>query len=712
METPWRLKRTLQLAFGTAILTLLCVGAVSYRGIVASAKVDGLLSHSHEVLRGLQDLQIAVERIESNSAKYLLTGKDSYRASILTNVASARKQEARLRLLTRDNPHQRSRFPQLERLTDQKLKRVELVTEMRQVDGLSPALTAVQSGVGQRLLDEFRGVVRELREEEQRLLERREANAKHLTRQTELVLGLGTLLGVLIAAAAGWSIRRHDLGRRLAEESVRRSDDRYRLLLDGVQDHAIFALDSEGRVASWNSGAERIKGYTAEQILGRSFACFFSAEDISRDWPAEILRRTAATGRYEEEGLRVRRDGSRFLAHLSFTALRDASGLLQGFSEFSHDLTERSESEAKYRGLLEAAPDAMVVVDPTGKIVLLNRQTERLFGYLRDELVSQPITNLVSEGFADRLLADALRSEKDERAQQIGAGLELTGRRKNGSVFPIEVMLSPLASSQGILVTAAIRDISARKKAEAHLQAEAQLGQKVAELKRSNEELAQFAYIASHDLQEPLRMVASYTQLLAKRYKGKLDSDADEFIAFAVDGASRMQRLIQELLAYSRVGTSKLDSVEISTEFVLEQVLLNLSAAIQASGALVTHDPLPSVLGDETQLIQLFQNLVGNGIKYHGAEAPQIHLSAAKNGQNSWTFSVKDNGLGIDPQYFERIFGMFQRLHTREEFAGTGIGLAICKRIVERHGGKIWVESQRGEGSTFRFALAESLGTT
>lgn len=203
-------------------------------------------------------------------------------------------------------------------------------------------------------------------------------------------------------------------------------------------------------------------------------------------------------------------------------------------------------------------------------------------------------------------------------------------------------------------------------------------------------------------------MVASYTQLLSRRYKGKLDSDADEFIAFAADGASRMQRLIQDLLTYSRVGTKEKDLRDTSSEETLQQALVNLRGAIEESGAMVTHDPLPTVLADEMQLIQLFQNLVGNAIKYQNPGVPRVHISAAKNGGGKWIFSVQDNGLGIDSQYFERIFGMFQRLHKREEFSGTGIGLAICKKIVERHGGSISVESQPGEGSTFRFALAGS----
>jgi PAS domain S-box-containing protein len=360
------------------------------------------------------------------------------------------------------------------------------------------------------------------------------------------------------------------------------------------------------------------------------------------------------------------------------------------------------QTEDRYRGLLQAAPDAMVVVDAGGKIVLLNIQAEKRFGYRRDELVGQPVTTVIPEGFAERLLADALGSTEDALAQQIGTGIELTGQRKDGSFFPIELMLSRLECAEGILVTAAIRDISVRKDAER------QLAQKLEELNRSNEELGQFAYLASHDLQEPLRMVASYTQLLSRRYKGKLDADADEFIAFAVDGASRMQRLIQDLLAYSRVGTEGSELLDTSSEQALQQALVNLYGAVEESGAQVTHDPLPAVVADESQLVQLFQNLVGNAIKYQHPGIPQVHISAVRDGADKWMFSIQDNGLGIDAKYHEKIFGMFQRLHGREEFAGTGIGLAICKKIVERHGGNISVESQPGQGSIFRFTLTAS----
>jgi PAS domain S-box-containing protein len=285
----------------------------------------------------------------------------------------------------------------------------------------------------------------------------------------EGILVTAAIRNISVRKAAEMHLAQMEGRRRLVEDALRESEERYRMLLDGIQDYAVFVMDARGQVLSWNAGAERIKGYKADQIIGHNFSCFFPPEDIARGRPEEVLRITAASGRHEERGMRVRKDGSRFLAGLTFTALRGPAGDLQGFSEFSHDLTESQESEAKYRGLLEAAPDAMVVVDQRGEIVLLNVQAEKQFGYRRDELVGQKVKNIIPEGFAERLIADATRSTADALAQQIGMGIELIARRKDGSRFPIEIMLSPLESAEGVLVTAAIRNISARTDAEKHL---------------------------------------------------------------------------------------------------------------------------------------------------------------------------------------------------------------------------------------------------
>ncbi|MBN1522584.1 MAG: response regulator [Candidatus Aureabacteria bacterium] len=250
----------------------------------------------------------------------------------------------------------------------------------------------------------------------------------------------------------------------------------------------------------------------------------------------------------------------------------------------------------------------------------------------------------------------------------------------------------------GELLVRAIHYAIERKKMEGELK------RTLEELKRSNEELEQFAYVASHDLQEPLRMVGSYVQLLEKRYKGKLDSNADDFIAFAVDGVSRMQGLISDLLKYSRVGTRGKDFRLVDVQSLLKQAMDNLQVALKECGAEVTYENLPEVMADDVQLIQLLQNLIGNAVKFKSGKPPRIHVYAEKK-RSEWVFCVEDNGIGIDLKHGERIFKIFQRLHTREEYQGTGIGLAVCKRIVERHGGRIWVESQKGEGSSFFFTL-------
>jgi PAS domain S-box-containing protein len=357
-------------------------------------------------------------------------------------------------------------------------------------------------------------------------------------------------------------------------------------------------------------------------------------------------------------------------------------------------------SETLFRGLLESAPDAIVITSSTGRIVLVNRQLEEMFGYQRHELLDHPVEMLMPERIRDAHLEHRAQYTYDPQTRNMGGGLELYGLRKDGSEFSVEVSLSPLVSDEGMLVSSAIRDVTKRK------QTEDALRQLAADLACSNAELEQFAYVASHDLQEPLRAVSGCVQLLQQRYQGQLDARADELIAHTVDGSSRMQTLIRDLLAYARVSTRGRELEPIDSETVLKEALSNLATVIQESRGVVTHGPLPTVAADPTQLLQVFQNLVGNALKYRGNRPPEVRIDA-EHRAGAWQFTVRDNGIGIEPQYFERIFGIFQRLHTRKEYPGTGIGLALCKKIIERHGGRIWVTSQPGEGSAFCFTIAD-----
>lgn len=358
----------------------------------------------------------------------------------------------------------------------------------------------------------------------------------------------------------------------------------------------------------------------------------------------------------------------------------------------------RQRAEERFRLVVEAAPTAMIMVDVRGKIQIANIHAREMFGYQLQELIGKPVDSLVPERFRSKHVGFRQGYFVEPQARLMGVGRDLFGVRRDGREFPIEIGLSPVQTPEESFVLAAIIDITERKKIEAEMK------QSIDDLARSNKELEQFAYVASHDLQEPLRMVSSYVQLLARRYQGKLDSDADEFIAFAVDGAGRMKVLINDLLAFSRVGTRGGELVPIMLEDVLNRVIRTLQLAIDESKAVITHDSLPQVMADQGQMLQLFQNLIGNALKFRSDKPPEIHIGVRRE-KDQWLVYVRDNGIGIDAQFWERIFIIFQRLHTRDEYQGTGIGLAICRKIIERHGGRIWVESEVEKGSTFYFTL-------
>jgi PAS domain S-box-containing protein len=358
----------------------------------------------------------------------------------------------------------------------------------------------------------------------------------------------------------------------------------------------------------------------------------------------------------------------------------------------------RQQAEERFRLVVEAAPTAMVMVNVRGKIQIANIHAREMFGYQLQELIGKSVDLLVPERFRTKHAGFRQDYFADPQARLMGVGRDLFGVRKDGQEFPIEIGLSPVQTPGEIFVLAAIIDITQRKKIEAEMK------QSIEDLARSNKELEQFAYVASHDLQEPLRMVSSYVQLLARRYQGKLDSDADDFIGFAVEGAGRMKVLINDLLTFSRIGTRGGELTPVMLEDVFNRVVRTLDLTIEENKAVITHDALPQVMADQGQMLQLFQNLIGNALKFRSDKPPKVHVGVRRE-EDQWLFYVRDNGIGIDPQFWERIFIIFQRLHTREEYQGTGIGLAICRKIIERHGGRIWVESEVDKGSTFYFTL-------
>jgi PAS domain S-box-containing protein len=366
-------------------------------------------------------------------------------------------------------------------------------------------------------------------------------------------------------------------------------------------------------------------------------------------------------------------------------------------------------AEQRFRSLLEAAPDAMVMCRPDGEILMVNSQTETLFGYARDKLLAANIRTLVP-GWSFRFRPGWGDGAGASKVQSAERGIELEACRNGDASFPVEITFSPLHTEDGLVITSAIRDISDRRAAEQQIhQLNANLEDRVLErteaLLRSNEELQQFAYVASHDLQEPLRNVSVFAQLLAKRYRGHLQGDADQFISFIVESAGRMEKLIADLLDFSRLDARGADSFHtIPSEDALKDAIRNLQSVIEETQAVVSYGRLPEVVGDSIQLARLFQNLLLNSIKYRGEDLPRMHVAVEAAG-GEWIFSVRDNGIGIDPQYSEKVFGIFKCLAPRAKASGSGMGLAICRKIVARHAGRIWVESAIGKGATFYFTL-------
>jgi PAS domain S-box-containing protein len=447
-----------------------------------------------------------------------------------------------------------------------------------------------------------------------------------------------------------------------------------------------------------------ILGYPEQELLR------LTGKDISHPEDADVInqqRKRLYAGEIDAvriEKRYVRKDRSVVWVAFTMVLERAADGAPQYEIAVYDDITGRKnyeaalrDSEALHRSTFELAASGIAHVGLDGRFLRVNRRLCAILGYRDGELIGRSVKEVSHPD--DRDVTDAQRA-RVFAGEQESVRFEKRYLRKDGRTVWVSLGIALVRGEGGkpLYEIAMFDDITERK------QAEAALREAHEELKRSNAELEQFAYVASHDLQEPLRMVSSYTQLLGRRYGEKFDADAKEFMGYIVDGAARMKQLIEDLLAYSRVGTRGRDFRPVPLGRPLARALGNLKAAIDESGAQVSSDPMPSVPADEAQLAQLFQNLIGNALKFRGPAAPQIRLQVSEN-DKFVQIAVRDNGIGIEPQYFERIFMVFQRLHNKGEYPGTGIGLAICKKVVERHGGQIRVESQPGEGSAFIFTL-------
>jgi len=464
---------------------------------------------------------------------------------------------------------------------------------------------------------------------------------------------------------------------------------------------AIISQDLNGLLTSWNTSAERMFGFTAEEAVGQPVATLLVPEDRQHDEPEILSRLQKGEPVIPFETKRRKKDGTLLEIFLTVSPVKDSQGQIVGLSKTVRDITDRQRKERASQllaAIVDNSEDAIISKNLDGVITSWNKSAERLFGFTGEEAIGQSVAAL--------LIPDDRQDEEREILSRLRKGertdhFETKRRRKDGALLDISLTVSPVKDSRNRIVGASkiARDITEQVRSRAALRKANNA------LRRSNADLEQFAYSASHDLQEPLRMVSTYTEMLRRKYGDKLDSRAHEYMDFVSEGGSRMERLLHDLRSFMQVsiaGEGRPPVVDSRT--VLGDTLANLKPAIDEIRAEITSGPLPPVAIHEFQLGQLFQNLIVNAIRYRSDAPLRVHVEAVREG-DQWKFSVRDNGIGIDPEYQEQIFGIFKRLHAAPEYPGTGMGLAICHRVLERAGGRIWVESEPGRGSTFFFRL-------
>jgi PAS domain S-box-containing protein len=506
--------------------------------------------------------------------------------------------------------------------------------------------------------------------------------------------------------------------RREAERALTESEDLFRTLVESVKDYAIFMLDADGHVTTWNTGIEFILGYRADEILGRSHECLFPTADVESRMPERVLELATEHGRTEQEGWRLRRDGSRFLASSVITALRHGTGLLRGFAVILRDETDRQrasenlrQSEARHTAIVESALDAIVSIDHEGRVREWNSAAERLFNYSRedalgrglDSLIASPtLLNLYQQGLAQYLTTGV--------GSLIGRPIALTAKRADGTEFPIELGMARIPGSSPALYSAVIRDVTAQRAAVQEIERlntelERRVRDRTSELETANQELESFSYSVSHDLRAPLRHITGFVSMLNTRAGARLDPESRELLQSIAGAADRMTRLIDALLTFSRTGRADLRKQRLALGPLVQAVQAELRAEARGRKVEWHIGELPEADGDADLLRQVFINLMSNALKYTRPRAvAKIDITAEKtNGEV--VVQVRDNGVGFDPRYVDKLFGVFQRLHRPGEFEGTGIGLATVRLVVQRHGGRVWAEGEPGKGATFHFTL-------
>ena len=691
------------LMLGIATLILLAMAWMFFRDWVQYRRASAEADHARGILDSVQRLFSTVQDAETGQRGYLLTGEEKYLEPYYLAIQLASGEMAKLNsLLTRpqDRPDD---LPRLRGLLDEKLAELHRTIELRRSQGLQAALDVVLTDRGKQLMDQIRQLCVGIQNREYSALIDGAREEESYARQTELVMIGGSLILFAFLIAANVMTNRAVLARDHSLGEAREARDLLETTLTSIGD-AVIATDAQGRIVFSNPTARGLLRAGDADLAGRPLDEVFRIVNehtrASVESPVTKVMREGAVVGLANHTILIAQDGTEIPIDDSGAPVRGVDGKIRGTVLVFRDITERKRAEEATRLLadvVESSDDAIISKDLDGRVTSWNKGAERLFGYSAAEMLGRPISAIAPPDRTGEMPAILERIRRGERVEHF----ESIRRGKDGRLVNVSLTVSPILDASGKIVGASkiARDITERTLAE---QAIAQQADRLA---RSNANLQQFTYAASHDLQEPLRTVVTFTQLLADRYGEKLDNEANEFMSFVISAATRMRLLITDLLSYSRsVHHEDVPLKDVSLNDAVDLAAHNLQLAIQESGAVLEAGRLPTVYADKVQMIQLFQNLISNAIKYKSQDSPRIQIAAEQNA-TEWVLSVCDNGIGIPAEYKEYVFGVFKRLHGNAQ-AGTGVGLAICKSIVERHGGRIWVESEPGQGSTFKFSIS------
>jgi PAS domain S-box-containing protein len=714
----WVIDRYTTFALIGACALVVATLVFAFQAMARATGAQDAMARSLAVLRATEQVRGSLFEAHGAIRDLVLTGNRAHLMIARERLDAAEESLAGLRGLAADSITHEVRLDLLEPLVAERVAFARRTLAAVEARGIAAGKADAASGYAQDLMAAIRLHLDRLAEEESETLEGRQRAVHLAALLVALVVPAGAALSLLVIAGAFLATNREALRRLQREAELREANERMRFLGNIVEQttQPFAAADLAGRFTRVNPAFERLTGYTRAELATKHI------NDLTPEkWHAmehkliseELIGRKRSI-QFEKEYRR--KDGSVVPIELVADAFLDPAGNIECLYAFVSDLSERRQmqdrlvaEQQRFRQLLDSVAEGIYGIDSQGNCGFVNPAALRLLGYAAPEdVIGRNMHALIHHARADRSpfpvdQCPIYRSFRDGSSVHSDDDVFW---RADGQPVPVEYWASPVRTESGISgAVVAFMDIGERKRMLAELQGRTEA------LARSNADLEQFAYVASHDLQEPLRAVAGSVQLLKGAYGGKLDERADTYIRHAVEGVKRMQTLINDLLAFSRIGTRGAEFSTASLERALQRAREALQVAIREKSAAISHDPLPTVKGDEGQLTLLLQNLVGNALKFCRDGSPEIHVGAARDGA-AWVVSVRDNGIGIDPQYFDRIFVIFQRLHTRTEYEGTGIGLALCKKIVERHGGRIWVESAPGRGSTFRFSIPEEAQST